>query len=410
MPVTSELIDALNEFEEPRLLVRPDYTVAFANKAFVKRYGRSDYAGMTCHELLFHTPEKCSACGEKCPLEWSSVSGKTEEVLRRELSAGDVRYTELRSTPLKSTDGSVTFLLETVNDRSGTPSFSKTAGLVTESKAMKQLLSRVSRVAALDVPVLLVGPGGAGKKAVARLIHENSRRAAHSFLGLDCRTLTPEVIAAELKSSARGGLEGGTLYLSDVADLSAEMQRVVLKMLDTGRFSLPGDDKSERADIRLVCGSRRHLKTLLEEGMLNDKLYYRLAVCAIRVPGLDERREDLPQLCRIILNDLRLRGREVSLSPAAVSALRDRHWRDNVRELKAVLYRAALFCSGIVIEPQDLITEAEEPVGLADPQGDEAERLRRLVAQWQGTRDGLAANLGISVRTLYRLLKKYRIS
>ena len=406
MAVSSELRTVLDSLDEPRLIIRSDFTVAFANQAFVRRYGRSDFAGRLCHELLFHSSERCSGCAEGCPLEWASVSGRTEEVLRRELTPSGVRFLELQCTPLIRADGQAALFMETVRDRSGAHSLVSGRGVVAVSAAVRRLLGRIARVASLDLPVLLYGPVGSGKEEFARLIHENSRRAAHSFLPLECLMLTPASLGQELLRAAGSGLSGGTLFLNDIADLSAEMQLALLKLLETGRFSIPGDGHAEKADMRIVCGTRRSPQTLLDEGLIREDLYYRLMSCVLRVPSLEERSQDIPELTRRMLTEIRFSGRTVGISDAAIEVLIGRPWQGNLRELRAVLERASIFCAG-VIEPEDIddsqVREAE-PYVRADG---EAERIRRAVREWKGSRADLAEHLGISVRTLYRLIRKY---
>ena len=406
MTVTSELRAVLDSLDEPRLIIRSDFTVAYANQAFVRRYGRSDFAGRLCHELLFHSTERCSGCTEGCPLEWASVSGQTEEVLRRELTPGGVRFLELQCTPLIKADGQAALFMETIRDRSGGHALVSSGGVVAVSSAVQHLLGRIARVASLDHPVLLYGPVGCGKEEFARLIHENSRRAAHSFLPLECVSLTSLSLGKELLKSAGSGLSGGTLFLNDIADLSEDMQLALLKLLETGRFSMPGDSHVEKADIRIVCGTRRSPQELIDSGLLREDLYYRLVACALRVPSLEERREDIPELTRRMLKEIHFSGRHVCISEAPENALTRRRWRGNLRELRAVLERASIFCSG-VIEPEDIDETPERDAERRVPADGEAERIRRAVRDWKGSRADLAEHLGISVRTLYRLIRKY---
>ena len=218
MSVSSELKTVLDAFDDPRLLVRADHTVAYANRAFVRRYGRQDFAGRSCYELLFHKSSCCAECGERCPLESAAVTGASETVLRRELGPTGVRYLELCSTPLKGADGRAVLFMESIADRNGTQEPLNLRGVVAESPATKAVLEKISLVTALDVPVLFIGPSGSGKREFARLLHENSRRAAHSFLCVDCRGLTPAKLSRELQLTAPFGLSGGTLYLKGIEE------------------------------------------------------------------------------------------------------------------------------------------------------------------------------------------------
>ena len=164
MSVSSELKTVLDAFDDPRLLVRADHTVAYANRAFVRRYGRQDFAGRSCYELLFHKSSCCAECGERCPLESAAVTGASETVLRRELGPTGVRYLELCSTPLKGADGRAVLFMESIADRNGTQEPLNLRGVVAESPATKAVLEKISLVTALDVPVLFIGPSGSGKR------------------------------------------------------------------------------------------------------------------------------------------------------------------------------------------------------------------------------------------------------
>ena len=181
MSVSSELKTVLDAFDDPRLLVRADHTVAYANRAFVRRYGRQDFAGRSCYELLFHKSSCCAECGERCPLESAAVTGASETVLRRELGPTGVRYLELCSTPLKGADGRAVLFMESIADRNGTQEPLNLRGVVAESPATKAVLEKISLVTALDVPVLFIGPSGSGKRStllsLRRLQGADARKA-----------------------------------------------------------------------------------------------------------------------------------------------------------------------------------------------------------------------------------------
>lgn len=410
MTVSPELKVVLDAFEDPRLLIRQDYSVAYANRAFVRRYGRRDFAGRSCYELLFHQSERCSDCGERCPLDQTFATGRTETALRREFGPTGVRYLELQSTPLLGADGHPIFFMESVSDRNGSQEPLHMKGVVATSVAVKHLLQRLAKVTALDAPVLFCGPSGCGKTEFARVLHENSRRAAHPFVTLECRGLTPERLSRELSSTVSYGLSSGTLYLRGIEDLSWSMQAAVLRLVETGSWLCTEGERQERADLRLVCSTRMSLESLREQQCLREDLFYRLSVCAFCVPGLEHRREDLPELCRLILLSLKSKGLDVSLSQAAQAALETHIWSGHVRELQALLERAAIFSPRSVLEPEDLFETSDTlPCpGEEDPVVTKDEKLRQLVLGWKGSRASLAAELGVSERTVYRWLDRFR--
>lgn len=407
MTVTSELKTVLDAFDDPRLLIRPDYSVAYANRAFIRRYGRQDFAGRTCYELLFHKADRCSECGEQCPLEKTLASGQVETILRREFGPTGVQYLELQSTPLRAADGRLLLFMESVVDRSGSTEPLHIKGIVAESSSVKALLKKIARVTALDVPLLFSGPAGSGKEEFARLLHENSRRAAHSFVTVDCRDLTPEKLSRELSLTAPFALSGGTLYLRGVEDLSWTMQTALLRLVETGSWLCTDGERTERADLRLICSTRLSLETLLENRVLREDLFYRFSVGALVVPGLDQRTKDIPELCRLILKELRVKGLDVCLSDRAMEALIGHSWSGHVRELQAVLERAAIFSQAPILEKEDLFMEKAID-DFSEIEETEEERIKHLLLGWKGSRASLASQLGVSERTVYRWLERCR--
>ncbi len=407
MTVTSELKTVLDAFDDPRLLIRSDYSVAYANRAFVRRYGRQDFAGRTCYELLFHKADRCSECGEYCPLEKTLASGQVETILRREYGPTGVQYLELQSTPLRAADGRLRLFMESVTDRSGSSEPLHMKGIVADSLAVKDLLKKIARVTALDIPILFSGPTGSGKEEFARLLHENSRRAAHSFVTVDCRDLTPEKLSHELSQTASFALSGGTLYLRGVEDLSWAMQTALLRLVETGSWLCTDGERTERADLRVICSTRLSVEALLSSQRLREDLFYRLSVGALVVPGLAQRARDIPELCRLILKELRVKGLDVRLSDQATEALMVHTWTGHVRELQALLERAAIFSQAPVLEKEDLFAD-KLANQISESAETEEERVKQLILSWKGSRASLANQLGVSERTIYRWLERCR--
>ena len=414
MAVNPEIQTLLDAFEDPRILIRQDYTVAYANQAFVRRYGRSDYAGRTCHELVFHRASRCSECGDVCPLEQASVVGHPVSTLRQVLTPRGVLFYDLESTPIRGVDGSVVYYLESIRDKTGTKELLQSEGVVAKSPAVRQLLSDIACVVSRDTPVLFVGALGTGKEIFARLIHENSRRAAHSFLHLDCATLDEKVLLDEFFHALGNDLAGGTLYLSDVAELSMEMQYVILKLLETGGFAPRGRASTKIADLRVLAATRHDLRERVREGRFREDLYYRLSTCRFEVPSLSERREDLIELSELLLSKIP-GGSAMHLSDAAQLAILERPWYGNSYELESALERAVIFTKDNEIGAEWL---TQEPVPAVLPntsgmgQGGTIESepvLAQRIRQWKGTRAALAQELGVSVRTLYRMIQRLNI-
>lgn len=419
MAVNTALQGILDALGEPRLLIRPDYSVAYANRAFRRRFGIEDFEGRRCHELVFHEFRPCSACGRICPMERAGLSGQPERTIERDFVPGGERFVELEAVPVPAPDGAAVYFMEQVLVRDDPQSVREREGIVMHSAAVQQTVAAIGRVAASDVPVLFCGPSGSGKSRYARLLHENSRRAVHAFIKIDCTTLNDERFESELLgrlntvgSSRTGGLSassGGTLYFDEVTALSMGMQRRLLTLLETGFVREAGSEHSVAVGWRVVCAtSALNPAALVGAGQLRADLWLRLCVARIRVPALAERIEDIEELAQLILKRLpRAERTALKLSPEGLMVLRRRPWPGNIRELESVLERASLLSDSGEIGPDSL----DDPLGgngLQDVMPKWGETTDNAVSVDGKTRRELARALGISERTLYRRLRERR--
>ncbi|MDO5530480.1 sigma 54-interacting transcriptional regulator [Sutterella sp.] len=419
MAVSAEFQGILDALEEPRLLVRTDYTVAYANRAFRRRFGVEAFEGRRCHELVFHSLRPCSACGRGCPLERAAFSRRVERTVEREFVPGGERFLEIESVPVATADGNPVYFMERILVRDDAESASMREGVVMKSPAARQVVHAIARVAAEEVPVLFCGPGGSGKSSFARLLHDNSRRAVNALVKLDCAALTDKRFEDELLGRAShlggertGGLSaqpGGTLYFDEIAALSPGLQKRLLTLLESGLVREAGSAQSVAVDWRIVCAtSAPDPDQLVEKGLLRRDLWLRLSVARIDVPALRDRREDLPELARIILKMIG-GGSPAELTPAAEAALAGREWPGNIRELECALARAQIFARGRKILPEDI---AESPAARsrdrapAPVPADSGEALLAREKEWRGSRRELARAMGLSERTLYRRLRE----
>ena len=430
----------LDSLDEPQLIVRSDYTIAYANQAFRRCFGLTDHVGRRCHEVLFHDLQPCSACGGACPLDRALVSKRPETLLRRELIPGGERFLEITVTPVPDADGSVAFFMERVLVRGGNE-LGVGTGIVARSPAVRSVIKKLARVTALDVPVLFIGEAGSGKERFAKTLHENSRRAANAFIVMACDGLTEEAFESECLGRAdasgrrQGGLAaqpGGTIYFDEVALLSKPLQRRLLMLIESGMVRAQGSAEARAVDYRIICSTKFDLAERVRDGRFRRDLFYLLFACRINVPGLNERIEDIEELAQDILRTGV--APQKTLSAEALGYLQLRRWEGNVRELEALLECAALFCDKDMIERQDLeryegqlkteIKKAETslavvPTVSADgPYCAEARRrltvnqvkaIRSEASEWMGTKRALAKRYGISERTLYRLLNPKKV-
>jgi DNA-binding NtrC family response regulator len=239
--------------------------------------------------------------------------------------------------------------------------------IVGSCPAMREVYKAIGRVAAQNVPVLIVGDSGTGKELVARAVYQHGPRAKAPFLALNCAAIPEQLLESELFGHEKGAftgadrrrigkfeqVSGGTLFLDEVGDMPLALQAKMLRLLQDQSFERVGGNETVRTDVRLIAATHRDLKRWSEEGKFRPDLYYRLGVFTIHLPPLRERGDDLPLLVRHYLRCFsRELGREVQdVAPEALERLHNYSWPGNIRELQSVLKQALLQASGPVLLP-----------------------------------------------------------
>jgi two-component system nitrogen regulation response regulator NtrX len=237
-------------------------------------------------------------------------------------------------------------------------------GMVGASAAAQQLRQMIAKVAGANSRVLISGPPGSGKELVARMIHLGSQRAQNEFVAIAAAGMTPERMDLELfGEEGEGGrtrkigvferAHGGTLYIDDVADMPRESQSRILRVLVEQRFRRVGGDVDVQVDVRVVSSTSRDLREEIAAGRLREDLYHRLNVVPLRVPGLAERREDIPELITYYLDRLSAASGlpRRRLADDAYATLQVQAWPGNVRQLRNVVERILILASGDPGEP-----------------------------------------------------------
>ncbi len=240
-----------------------------------------------------------------------------------------------------------------------------------EIRAVREL---IMRVAATNSTVLITGETGTGKELVARAIHKNSQRSDRPFIAINCAAVTETLIESELFGHERGAFTGadkaraglfeaahnGTLFLDEVAELTAAAQAKLLRVLASGEIQRIGSTNTRRVDVRVLAATHRNLQDRTREGLFREDLYYRLAVVPIHLPPLRERRTDLSELCRIlclrIAEEMKVSPRRVS--SAALARLSDYNFPGNIRELRNLLERALILSQHPDLQPEDFLLPA----------------------------------------------------
>ncbi len=313
--------------------------------------------------------------------------------------------------------------------------------LVGHSPAIIQVMKTLARVAPSQAAVLVLGETGTGKELVARTVHHYSDRADRRFVAVNCSALAEGLLESELFGHVRGAFTGastarpglfreadrGTLFLDEIGDISPGLQARLLRALQEHEIVPVGSETPVKVDVRILAATHRDLPALVREGRFRDDLYYRLNVVTLTLPPLRERRQDIPLLLDHFLRSLAARHRRgpVAVDPDAQRRLLGYDWPGNIRELQNVLERAMLLAEQDVIGPEHLPPDVR-PSALAapsasavsdgDPSGpllslEELERghVAMVLQAVHGSREEAARILGISRRTLTRMIQRWSL-
>src|SRR5437764_13571302 len=235
--------------------------------------------------------------------------------------------------------------------------------LIGASEAMQRVRAMIEKVAETDATVLIRGESGTGKELVAREIHErSSSRRSGAFVAVNCAALPSELIESELFGHEKGAFtgaatrrrgkfeqaDGGTIFLDEIGDMSANVQAKLLRALEERRIERLGGNESIPVDVRIISATHRPLEQEIEQGNFRADLFYRLRVVTIEVAPLRERREDIPLLAEAFAQQTceRYKLPERRFSPAALRRLVEYRWPGNVRELRNVIERAMILAEG----------------------------------------------------------------
>jgi DNA-binding NtrC family response regulator len=303
------------------------------------------------------------------------------------------------------------------------------------SPQMQAVLELVRQVAPSRTNVLITGESGTGKELIARALHYHSDRVGQPFVAVNCRALAPGVLESELFGHERGAFtgaerarpglferaDGGTLFLDEIGDTGADFQAKLLRVLQERSVVRVGGDDERSVDVRIVAATNRDLRAEVAAGRFREDLFFRLAVIPVQLPPLRERPEDVLPLAAHFLERARQRlGREVrGFSPEAERLLATRRWPGNVRELENAVERGVVLARGPLIEPDDLLLEADPGADAPESGGDDLqafldratrEHLERALAAAGGKRIEAARALGIDRTTLYRLMRRHDLS
>jgi DNA-binding NtrC family response regulator len=314
----------------------------------------------------------------------------------------------------------------------------KTPTLIGSSPGLREVRKQIELLAPSQATVLILGESGVGKELVARAVHDASPRSAANFTAVDCATLQDTLFESELFGHERGAFtgadqkkeglvevsEGGTVFLDEIGDLPLSQQVKLLRVIETGRFRRVGGTRDIACDVRFVAATNRDLFAMSQDGSFRRDLYYRLSALILDVPPLRDRRDDIVEIAELFIVT-RSFDRQIDkvLTPEAAAVLQTYDWPGNARELRNVIERALLASRNeqdIKVEhlglPQTVTDRAvasnpKSRVELRftnEPTLDEVRNayLRIVAERRKGNRSDIARTLGISERSVYRILKE----
>ncbi|NHN25075.1 sigma-54-dependent Fis family transcriptional regulator [Flavobacterium jejuense] len=246
---------------------------------------------------------------------------------------------------------------------------SKNYEMIGESEAINHIRTMIDKVAPTDARVLITGPNGTGKELVAHQLHEKSDRSNQAIIEVNCAAIPSELIESELFGHVKGAFtsavkdragkfeaaNGGTIFLDEIGDMSLPAQAKVLRALQENLVQRVGADKDIKVDVRVIAATNKDLKKEIEEGRFREDLYHRLAVILIKVPALNDRRDDIPALLKHFTNKIAEEqgNTEKGFSKTAIKLLQEYDWTGNIRELRNVVERLIIL-GGTEVSEQDV--------------------------------------------------------
>jgi len=429
------ILDSINEGV---FTIGRDWRITSFNQAaqHITGVSREEAIGRLCSEV-FHA----NICENNCALRRTFDTGKpvvnvTAFIVNNKGFRVPVR---ISTAVLKDDNNKVIGGVETFQDLSQVEQLRKELqsshtfeDIVGRSPAMMRLFEMLPLIAESSSTVLIEGPSGTGKELFARAIHNLSPRRKKRFVAVNCAALPDTLLESEFFGHKAGAFtdarrdkvgrfmlaDGGTIFLDEIGDISPALQVRLLRVLQERTVEPLGAIEPVKVDVRVIAATNKDLTKLVEDGKFREDLYYRIRVVHLTLPGLKERREDIPLLVDHLLAKFnRLQGKAITgVSIEAMAQLMEYDFPGNVRELENIIEQAFVLCRGEIIElhhlPPELRPAVESSDGKAGPMSLEAME-KSLIAEtlrrYAGNRKSAARVLGINTSTLYRKIKDLEI-
>ena len=449
----NELRHILNFTPQQVAVLGPDRTRIYSNQAML------DYLGLNLEQW-----QSGDNRGPVHPDDWEHMMSETqskffsgiphEAELRLRRNDGTYRWFLFRYNPLRDEQGRIRnwYVSGTdIEDRKQTEQrlqnenvalreeidrASMFEEIVGTSRALRAVLSRVSKVAPTDSTVLITGETGTGKELIARAVHKRSQRSSRAFVSVNCAAIPRDLLASELFGHEKGAFtgaiqrrlgrfelaEGGTIFLDEIGELPAETQIALLRVLQEREFERVGGTGSIRTNVRVIAATNRDLQSAIAAGTFRSDLFYRLNVFPIEVPPLRERQEDIPVLAAYFIDRFAKKaGKSIrGVNKKSLALLQSYSWPGNIRELQNVIERSVIVCDteSFSVDESWLSRQplASEPKGRRELSQDLVSREKEMIEvalRESGGRvsgpSGAAVKLGIPGSTLDSKIRSLKI-
>ena len=429
------IIDSINEGV---FTVDMNWTITAFNRAAEKitHVSRKEALGRQCCDVF-----RASICENACVLRRTISSGRpvlnaTAHIVNQKGERIPIR---ISTALLKNESGQTIGGVETFQDLRPIEKLQKELksrytfeDIVGRSAVMMKLFEILPQISESSSTVLIEGASGTGKELFARAIHSLSPRKNKPFVAVNCAALPDTLLESELFGHKAGAFtdarrdkpgrfalaNGGTMFLDEIGDISPAMQIRLLRVLQERMIEPLGSVQPVKTDVRVVAATNRDLKKLVQEGNFRDDLYYRIRVISLKLPGLDQRREDIPLLVdHLIAKFNSIQGKEIEgVSEEVMAQLMEYEYPGNIRELENIIEQAFVLCRGRLIELHHLPAELR-PAGASGYGGSNPMSLRSMeklliseaLRRHKGSRNKAARQLGINPSTLYRKLKALKM-
>ncbi|NPV93359.1 MAG: sigma 54-interacting transcriptional regulator [Firmicutes bacterium] len=416
-----------------------DWKITSFNRAAEKITGylKEEAVGEYCHDI-FHA----NICQTECALRITMETGK--EMIDTRINiidrVGNLIPVSISTAALRDKAGNIVGGVETFRDLSQLEELKKQIwqnytfeDIVSKNREMTKIFGLLPYIAESDSNVLIQGPSGSGKELVARAIHNLSPRKDAPYVAVNCGALPDTLLESELFGYVKGAFtdahrdkpgrfalaERGTIFLDEIGDISPAFQVKLLRVIQEREYEPLGSTRPVRTNVRVVAATNRNLQSLVRQSLFREDLYYRLNVVKLEIPSLAERREDIPLLIDYFIRRFNLsRGKTITgISPEGLRCLLEYDFPGNVRELENIIEYAFIICRGSEVQlahlPIEITQHAARTADQTAPPSlakKEEEVIRQVLQQAGGSRVEAAAILGIDRSTLWRKMKKYRIT